>query len=683
MALIQNIKNFFSQNKQPQSYMDRQKNEKLPFIMLMGTEKVYGKPQPNNYKALIDEYKSWAYACAWKNATSVAKAKICLYKTSYDNKKESEELVKIPQHPFLDLIRSVNPFSNTFELMCVTTINLELTGNAYWYMPKGVLGIPEMIWNIPSHWVKIVPSQHEFISGYVVTIPNRPTPIPFDESEIVHFKYPSPSDLFYGQGPLWAARLGVDLSNEMRTWGVNFFLNNAQPSGILTTDNSLTEAQYIRLRDQWNEKHKGSKNAGKMAFLENGLKYQQMGSNVRDARFEQVSGDIRDEILAVFGVPASKLGLEAHDNRATAEASDYTYQSETILPRLTLIKEKIQEKIIPIYDPRIIVEFEGTIAEDKEYKLKERQINLQSGFSSIDELRIEEGLDPYDLPQTKVPLIPFGLVPAGQEPEPAQEEKLGAGAGKEEKSLKSVDDEKWEHFAKVTRPQEKAMQQMMKRFYAQQHGDVMRKLNSIRSMTKDIFSFISFDMNESNKDLKNKARAHIYKAFRTGYEIAAKASNNPVNFDFFNIKFGQAVETRIGFFAEKTNQTTAKLLQDQLQEGLVQGESISDIAKRVDKVFNYSEDFRSIRTAQTEIIGAVNDGQLKSFIEFGVEKKKWITARDEKVRDSHQIDGQVVGVTATFTTKSGNHLLYPGDRSGGAEAKEVINCRCTLTAVID
>lgn len=670
MALMDRIKQFFTK----ESYNDRNKGP-LPFIQLMGYEKAYGKPQPTDFRAMVNQYKSWVYACAWKNATSVAKCKFCLYKPSYDNKKEKQELVRIDQHPFLDLVKKVNPFSNSFELKTITALNMELTGNAYWYMPKNALGIPEMIWNIPSHWVKVVPSQTEFISGYVVQVPNRATPIPFDESEIVQFKFPDPSDLFYGKGPTWAAALGIDLSNEIKTWGVNFFLNNAQPSGILTTESSLSEEQYQRLRDQWNSKYKGTKNAGKMAFLENGLKYQQMGSNIRDARFEMVSEDIRQEICAIFGVPAAKLGIVTDVNRANAEALDYTYQNETIVPRLTLIQEKIQEKIIPMYDDRLVFEFENPVPEDKAYLLQERQVNLTTGFSSIDELRIEQGLEPYDLPETEVPLIPFGLNPAGSpKPEP-QTVPI-------QQAIKSKSDDKWERFAKVTHPQEKEMAGMMRRFFELQHSQVMQKLNSFKAMTKDLYGSIIFNMNEANQDLKNKARAHVNKAYITGLKLGIQETGTAIDFTLFNPNILRAVENRLGFFAEKTNQTTADLLGKELSEGLSLGETISEIAKRVDKVFSYREDFSSKRTAQTEVIGAVNDGQLRSYMEAGVKEKEWVTARDERVRESHvATDGQVVDITQSFLTGEGNHLQYPGDRSSGANPSDIIGCRCTVLPV--
>jgi HK97 family phage portal protein len=325
---------------------------KLPFVQILGYEKSYGQPTPQDFNRLITEYKSWSYACATRNAFSVAKCALNIY-----SKNANGELEQINEHPFLDLMQNVNPFFNKFELWTLTIIYLEMTGNNYWWIPKGTLGIPTSIWNIPSQWMKIIPDEKEFIAGYIMMMPNKGIRVPFEKEEIVHFKYPNPFDLFYGLAPAWAAQYGIDMNNQLKTWGINYFMNNAQPSGVLSTEQSLSDDSYRRLRDEWNRKYRGAENAGKMAILESGLKYQQTGTSMKDAKFEETSREPRDEIFSIFGVPASKLGLVEDVNRANAEANDYTYQKETVLPRLLLIEEKLNEKVMPMYDENLICKF--------------------------------------------------------------------------------------------------------------------------------------------------------------------------------------------------------------------------------------------------------------------------------------------------------------------------------------
>ena len=97
-------------------------------------------------------------------------------------------------------------------------------------------------------------------------------------------------------------------------------------------------------------------------------------------------------------------------------------------------------------------------------------------------------------------------------------------------------------------------------------------------------------------------------------------------------------------------------------------------------MFTYCEDVRPGTIARTEIHAAANEGQIEVMKDAGVKYKTWITARDEKVRGSHQIDGQTVKVGEDFVTRSGTRLQYPGDRRNGAPPEETINCRCESVA---
>jgi hypothetical protein len=81
---------------------------KLPFVHLFGYEKAYGTPQPQDFNSQVAAYKSWVFACAQRNAFSIAKCKLRLYnKGTIVNGVENNK--EIYEHPFLDLMSSVNP----------------------------------------------------------------------------------------------------------------------------------------------------------------------------------------------------------------------------------------------------------------------------------------------------------------------------------------------------------------------------------------------------------------------------------------------------------------------------------------------------------------------------------------------------------------------------------------------
>lgn len=115
-------------------------------------------------------------------------------------------------------------------------------------------------------------------------------------------------------------------------------------------------------------------------------------------------------------------------------------------------------------------------------------------------------------------------------------------------------------------------------------------------------------------------------------------------------------------------------------QGIIQGESIDDIARRIARNTAQQNSKAMIRYARTATTGAQNAGRMETMHRahgMGINvRKKWMATLDARTRDSHQhMDGKTVDVDDKFP----NGLMYPGDPSG--PAAEVYNCRCTLVYV--
>lgn len=127
-------------------------------------------------------------------------------------------------------------------------------------------------------------------------------------------------------------------------------------------------------------------------------------------------------------------------------------------------------------------------------------------------------------------------------------------------------------------------------------------------------------------------------------------------------------------------------VRNQITQGIIQGEAIDDIAKRLTKDLSAGNARQMTLFARTAVTGAQNAGRIDMLHhaqDMGiVVKKKWLAAHDSRVRESHAfLDGQTVDVDEDFVTKNGNRIAFPGDPS--APPEEVYNCRCTLTYVYD
>lgn len=123
-------------------------------------------------------------------------------------------------------------------------------------------------------------------------------------------------------------------------------------------------------------------------------------------------------------------------------------------------------------------------------------------------------------------------------------------------------------------------------------------------------------------------------------------------------------------------------MKGQLLSGLLKGESISKIARRLKDVSEKSlKD--CIRIARTETTRVQNSAKMdvgKHGQELGFEMwKRWVSTTDGRVREDHlAMNGVEVPQDEPFVLPDGSKMMFPGDVSMGADASQVINCRCTM-----
>ena len=126
-----------------------------------------------------------------------------------------------------------------------------------------------------------------------------------------------------------------------------------------------------------------------------------------------------------------------------------------------------------------------------------------------------------------------------------------------------------------------------------------------------------------------------------------------------------------------------KLINQSITQGIIQGETIPQIAKRIAETTGERSYNSAVRNARTAFTGAQNAGRIEGMHQaqgLGIEiKKKWVATLDSRTRDAHaDLDGQEQNVDDPFESDLGE-IMYPGDHS--ADPANVYNCRCTLVNV--
>jgi len=652
---------------------------------------------------LVRQYAqhNWVYAVVSKIAQAVSAVDWRLYAEDSEGNQ-----IDITEGPIYSLLQRPNPFTSWQELIELTQIYLELTGEAFWVLTLNARGEPTEIWTVMPDRISIVTDPEEFIKGYVYRVGTEE--IPLDPQEVIHFKYPNPADPYRGLGPVKAATLLIQNDKYAQEYTNAFFYNSAMPSGIIKVDKQLSVKQFLELKERWNAQHRGVNKAHKIAVLDNGAEFVPLSYSIKDLQLVDVRKQNRDDILATFGVHASILGISENVNRANAEAAEYTFAKRIVEPRLQKIAGKINSELLSKWKGiKVRFEFLHEIPEDTDTLLRKVQVGVQLGLMTVNEARNLLGLD--DIEGGDMVMQPMNLLPtpvsyasettddnlqemAGEEQGITEEENATGEKGATTKSVRATDYKAiiWKRFVREQQKHERKFKETLKpawRLFKQEVEKAIKNGGGLEAVDYDV---IIQKMGEQAK----KGISETFEYFARQGKADAKALQGAITkMDVDFSEWDDAVDMTLPhiiewlekypfIFAQQVTETTIEMLRKELQEALRNHEGINEIMKRVARVFDLSEKgWRAERIARTETIRAANKGTLEGYRQAGVRKKEWVTALDERTREWHaEADGQIVGIDEPFIV-GGEQLMYPGDPNGSPE--NTINCRCTVAPVIE
>ena len=146
----------------------------------------------------------------------------------------------------------------------------------------------------------------------------------------------------------------------------------------------------------------------------------------------------------------------------------------------------------------------------------------------------------------------------------------------------------------------------------------------------------------------------------------------------------KSIDEFIQLFSRRIARTRSNGITGIVEQGLIDGLSVEDIAENVATSSDFSIG-AARRIAQTESTRTTNLGANQAYNDaasMGIQvRKQWLTARDSKVRDTHAyLDGQTVGTAENFTLPTGEAGISPGSFD---DAVENYNCRCTMIPIVD
>jgi len=315
--------------------------------------------------------------------------------TSLSRAADVEEVVN---GPLVDLLRNVNGYMNAFDAKKLTSVNMDLTGNAYWVLLRNDFGLPAAIWFVPSAYMSVIPGDKDWIKGYRYKKGTKKIDYPLED--IIHFKCVSPLSQYYGVAPLLACLDAYQLREYMMNFEQQAFKTGGNMKMIVYVkgaDPGEKGADQIKKRIQRIGDNEPAVVGGDdMEFVF------PPSASARDMGFRDGLSFARDDIAMVLHVPKSMLTAD-DVNRATASAQKYHLAEYAIQPRCIQIDEKLSEKLAPQFDPRYVIVFDNSVPEDIEQAREDRKVNIELGITSRDEERAAMNLPPKGFDDLRLP----------------------------------------------------------------------------------------------------------------------------------------------------------------------------------------------------------------------------------------------------------------------------------------
>jgi HK97 family phage portal protein len=308
-------------------------------------------------------------------------------------------------------------------LKVITGMHLLLNGEAFWLLDKRLTmgGAPTSVTPLLAQNMHLRLSDDGEVIEYIYRLQSREFRL--DPMDVVHFRLPDPENMYRGHSPVQGIRFAVDTHQEADVMNIKRLENHGVPGGIVSTKTELSDDQHKKYRDQWRQMHGGSDNAGKVAFLPQGMDFKSVQQTNQDMQFVEGKQTSRDEILAAYGVGLEIMGKTESQTRANAEASIFVFQKFGVSPILKLMNDALSNDFLVAFPGRDGLEFchDDPVPENQEEKRLRADNLFAGGALTPNERRKMFGMEPLDLPGMDTPYLDMGKMPVGEEPKPAPE----------------------------------------------------------------------------------------------------------------------------------------------------------------------------------------------------------------------------------------------------------------------
>ena len=201
-------------------------------------------------------------------------------------------------------------------------------------------------------------------------------------------------DGLIGYSPIAMAKNAIGMSLATEEYGASFFANGATPGGVLEHPGIVKDPQ--RVRESWNSVYQGTKNAHKVAVLEEGMKYQSISISPEQAQFLETRKFQINEIARIFRVPPHMVGDLEKSSFSNIEQQSLEFVKYTLDPWVTRWEQAMQKALLlPGEKSQYFIKFnvDGLLRGDYQSRMNGYAIARQNGWMSANDIRELENMN--------------------------------------------------------------------------------------------------------------------------------------------------------------------------------------------------------------------------------------------------------------------------------------------------
>lgn len=478
-----------------------------------------------------------------------------------------------------------------------------------------------------------------------------------------------------GYSAVEMARRSIGLGLAAETYGSRFFGGDGRPAGVLTHPGVVSPQARQNMRQSWRDLHSGPDNAQRIAILEEGVTWKDIGIPPGDAQFLETRRFAVVDQARWLRIPPHKLGELDRATWNNIESQQIDYVSETLVAWLTRWESSVKLRLFNEFERKtgLFAEHlvEGMLRGDTATRFEAYRIGREIGVYSADDILELENRNPLPDGRGSVYFVPLNWVPA-----PLPDD---AGAPERDVVRRNRSAESRRRIARSFRPLLAEADTRMAKMERTKVSELLKadfragRRNSLSSFEADLDALYEGQILDATVERWTPPLSAL------AAEIAAEASLEIGVEDVPDLEAWVALYVA-SHSAYRVGSAKGQILAIVNQYGVDDLDAlIAAVTGHLDETVTY----RPERAARWESTQMSNHAARETWRSNGIRKLRWNTHGDN-CPYCRKLDGKIVGIEQAFASKGD---VIDGDDGETIDVKRNTyappmhpGCDCTITA---